>query len=187
MKGAPRSKLARAAHKLVESTLSPVYFRHSLRSFGCAQAFARERKLEYDEEGLYVAFLFHDLGLFPPVRDRKQPFQVVSSLAMREFLEKRDFAPERIAPLVAAIDYHVQPVPRWSLSTEAGLLHVGAWMDALFLRRWTVPADAARLEKELPRGAFLREAFSLVTRSVGSPSALFGMLMPDWCRAKPSA
>jgi hypothetical protein len=41
-----------------------------------------------------------------------------------------------------------------------------------------VRREAARLEAELPRGAFLREASSLVLRSVGSPAALLGMWLP---------
>lgn len=175
----PRSKLARAAHDLVESYMSPVYFRHSLRSYGCARAFAVTRQLEYDDEGLYLAFLFHDAGLFPPVRDRARAFQIVSGQSLREFMQEYNQDQERVDRLVEAIEYHMLPFPRWGLSTEAGLLHVGAWMDALHWRRWTVRGELARLEEELPRGAFIKEALTHVVNSVGSPRAVLGMLVPS--------
>ena len=178
----PRSKLAKAAFAHVEKHMSPVYFAHSLRTFGCAQAFAERKKLTYDEEGLYVSSLFHDVGLFPPWRDTSRAFQLVSGQHLRAFLAEHQVDDARAARLVASIEYHVGPLPRWGLGPEVGLLHVGAWMDAVKWRRWSAGDAPAALESEFPRGAFLSEACRLVVSSVGSPSALLGMLLPDWFR-----
>src|SRR5258708_4460768 len=118
--------------------MSPVYFAHSLRTYGCATAFAKKRKLSFDEEGLYVASLFHDTGLFLPWRDSSRAFQLVSAQHLRHFLEEHQIDPDRTNRLVQSIEYHVVPAPRWKLGEEVGLLHVGAWMDAIGWRRWTI-------------------------------------------------
>jgi hypothetical protein len=180
----PTSKLARAAFAKVEAGMSPTYFAHSLRTYGCAAAFAKRRKLTFDDEGLYVASLYHDVGLFEPWRNAQKAFQLVSGEHLRAFLEEHKVDADRIARLVASIEYHVLPLPRWSLGNDVGLLHVGAWMDALSWRRWTVAEEAARLETEFPRGPFIKEAVSVVAKSVRSPSALMGMLLPDWFKEK---
>ena len=180
----PGSKLARGAFARVERHMSAAYFAHSLRTYGCAEAFAARRKLAYDAEGLYVASLFHDVGLFPPWRDRARPFQLVSGQFLREFLDEHKIEPARTDRLVASIEYHMRPLPSWGRGAEVGLLHVGAWMDAVSWRRWTIGDEAAKLEAEFPRGAFLTEACRLVASAVGSPAALFGMVMPDSFRKR---
>jgi hypothetical protein len=180
----PRSNLARAALAYVEQALSTNYLRHSLRTYGCARAYARKRDLSFDEEGLYVAALFHDLGLFPPFRDRSQPFQVVSSNHMRAFLQTHKVDDERSCRLMTAIDYHMQPLTPWRKGTEAGLLHVGAWADALYYRRWGIRKEASALDAALPRGFFLCEATAQVFKTLGSPAAMLGLWLPDMVRAK---
>lgn len=164
--------------------MSPVYFAHSLRTFGCATAFARAQKLAVDEEGLYLASIFHDTGLFPPWRDSARAFQLVSAGHLRAFCAEHGVDAERTERLAASIEYHVLPVPKWKLGNEVGLLHVGAWADAVGWRRWSISDAYAALEREFPRGAFVSDACRLVAASVGSAAALFGMVMPDRYRTR---
>lgn len=174
----PRTPLALRAVEQCERALSPNYFRHSMRAYGLALAYAKRDGLEVDEEGLFVAMMFHDIGFFPGYRDRSRAFQVVSADALREFCEKNGVAPDRRELWATAVEYHMQLRPRWDLSSAAGLVHAGAWTDVLALGRFTFPEEARSLGAQYPRGWFLCEATMNMLRSVGSAGSVLGLWAP---------
>src|ERR1700681_3178802 len=59
----PDSKLAREATKLVRDTESPLLFNHSTRVYYFASLAGKKRRLKFDPELLYIAAMFHDMGL----------------------------------------------------------------------------------------------------------------------------
>lgn len=178
----PDTALVREARSLVEAAVPGPFVAHSLRTFHLATAYAGRRAIAHDEEGLCLAALFHDVGLFPPHRDRSLPFTVAGSRRMRAFLAERGVPGERVAPLVDAIDFHMQVLPRWSKGSVAGLLQVGAWMDVTSLRRWSVWSEAREIAAAFPRaGLDWRFPIALV-RTFGGFRSCAGLVAPAMFR-----
>src|SRR5215831_15503505 len=59
----PDSRIAREATELVRQHESELLFNHSVRVFVFGAMKGMRQKLKFDAELLYVAALFHDLGL----------------------------------------------------------------------------------------------------------------------------
>lgn len=174
----PDTRLATEAEKIVRAALSPAFLNHSLRAFHLASAYAARKGVEHDDEGLYLAGLFHDVGFFEPYASGRRAFQLDSSRALRAFLEERRFPPERIAPLVDAIDFHLQLAPRWSKGNVAGLLQIGTWMDVTMLRRWAVREEAREIAAALPREGLDLAFPRLLWRSMRTLPSCMGLLSP---------
>jgi hypothetical protein len=164
----PRSETIDAARELLDEAPAAVK-NHSIRTFLLGRAYARVRRIDFDEEGLCIAALFHDFGLFPHHLDRKKPFTQISSELLDEFLEDRAVAASKARVLKEAILLHMQPLPRWSRGPTAGLLQVGAWMDATGLRKWRVRRTAREIERAFPRLGFSLSFPPLLIKSIGSP------------------
>src|SRR5205085_8666248 len=108
----------------------------------------------------------------------RRPFTLLSSRALRAFLEERGVPRDRISPLEDAIDFHMQMLPRWSKGATAGLLQVGAWMDVTFLRRWAIRAEAREIAAALPRAGFDLAFPVKLLGSIRRPAACLGLLLP---------
>jgi hypothetical protein len=171
----PDTALVREALVAARSALPAPILDHSLRTYLLAAAYADAVGRAHDEEGLCLAAIFHDVGLV--ARDARVPFTYASSRALARFLEGR-VPRAHVAPLTDAILFHMQLLPRWSKGEVAGLLQIGAWMDATGLRRGRIAARAAEIEARLPRGAFDREFKRRLLASMKRPSACFGLLFP---------
>ena len=156
--------------------------RHSIRAYLLAEAYAEAEKLAFDREGLAVASLFHDIALFPPYREPRRPFPFNSSQVMLALLNQHQVPASRAAALVDAVDFHFQLWPHWSAGPEAGLLHVGAYMDVLGFRRWRFRAFAASIEQLHPREGLIGPFISGVVSCIGRPVSLFGLFGPGLCR-----
>jgi hypothetical protein len=179
----PDTALVLEARGILERAAPPTLVQHSLRTFLLGRAYGRLRSIDYDEEGLLLAALFHDLGFCPEHRNRRLPFQVVGSRALREFLADQGTDPQRISPLVDAIDFHMQMWPRWSKGNAAGLLQVGAWMDVTGLRRWSVRHDARIIERAHPRHGIGFRFYGFLLGSFGSLGSCVGTMFPGSFRA----
>src|SRR3984893_18732467 len=59
----PDSKLAREATELVRDTESVLLFNHSTRVYYFGSLAGKRRGLKFDAELLYIAAMFHDMGL----------------------------------------------------------------------------------------------------------------------------
>lgn len=175
----PQTPLVLAARDVLEPVLPTALFGHSIRTFLGARSWARTKQLAFDEEGLLVASLFHDAGLFAPFKDTRRSFQFNSSAAMRELLVRHDIAPQRIRRLTSAVLHHFQPVPRWRYGPEAGLLHIGAYLDVLGLRVWRI-REAHRVIRSMypPRTSSLTLLTS-IARSIRGPRSCIGIFLPE--------
>ena len=125
----PDTQLVNGARRILERAAPSTLVRHSIRAYLLGSAYARKKGIAFDEEGLALAALFHDVGLTPELSDSSRPFTFASSKALRMYLEERGVPNERIAVLADAIEQHMQLLPRFSRGPEVGLLQVGAWMD----------------------------------------------------------
>src|ERR1700743_633267 len=82
----PDSKIAREAAELVRQHESELLFNHSVRVFVFGAMKGIRQKLKFDPELLYVASLFHDLGLVDTYHTDTRRFEVDGADAAREFL-----------------------------------------------------------------------------------------------------
>ena len=82
----PDSKLAREATELVRQYENEMLFNHSVRVYVFGAMNGIRRKLKFDSELLYIASLFHDLGLVDHYHTETKRFEVDGADAAREFL-----------------------------------------------------------------------------------------------------
>jgi HD superfamily phosphodiesterase len=83
----PDSTSAREAAELVHQYENEMLFNHSVRVYVFGAIKGIRQKLEFDPELLYVAALFHDLGLVNHFHTQTKLFEVDGAAAAREFLE----------------------------------------------------------------------------------------------------
>lgn len=174
----PDTALVQEATKVVRTQLRETVLAHSYRTFLLGRAYAEVKKLPFDEEGLLLAALFHDVGLEGPFADRQRPFTEVSATQLRIFLNARG-EEVRARSLGEAVQFHMQLLPRWSKGPESGLLHIGAWMDVMGLRSNTLAREQLRaVEERYPRAGFDAEFQKRLFRSMGSFRACFRLFFP---------
>ena len=154
---------------------------HSIRTYWLAEAYAGAERIAFDREGLAVASLLHDIALFPPYCNPRRPFPFNSSRVMIQLLERHHVAPPRTAALVDAIDFHFQLWPHWQAGPEAGLLHIGAYMDIVGSRRRRFRAVKAMLDHDYPRAGLMRHFLGSVFGCLGRPVSFFGLFAPGLC------
>ncbi|MCL4234805.1 MAG: HD domain-containing protein [Deltaproteobacteria bacterium] len=174
----PNTSLAREALIELRSGAPESLVNHSVRCYLLGREFAARRRLAFDEEGLFLAAAFHDLGLADGHRDRRGPFTAVGARTVREFLERHGEDPERADRLARAIAWHFQPLPTWKHGPEAGLLQVGAWMDVTGWRRRQIGTAAREVEQAYPRGDFFWKFPACLVRSFGSIASVWGLTVP---------
>ena len=105
----PDSKIAREAAELVRQHESEMLFNHSVRVFVFGAMKGVRQNFKFDSELLYVASLFHDLGLVDAYHTDTKRFEVDGADAAREFLRSHGI-PEPKADLVwEAIALHTTP------------------------------------------------------------------------------
>src|ERR1700746_3131798 len=82
----PDSKLAREAAELRRQYENEMLFNHSVRVYVFGAIKGIRQKLKFDSELLYVAALFHDLGLVDHYHTELKRFEVDGAHAARKFL-----------------------------------------------------------------------------------------------------
>ena len=174
----PDSKISQEGFDIVQAAASPSLVAHSLRSFFFAKAYAEKKGVRFDEEGLFLSAVFHDLGLCHDYMDRTNPFTFSSSQQLHHFLAERQIPSERISLLTEAIDFHFQLFPRWSKGAEVGLMQVGAWMDVTGLRRWSIHQEAQAIDRAFLDNVEKYNVTSHVIKSMGSLRACVGLFLP---------
>src|SRR3981189_1718553 len=95
----PDSKIAREAAELVRQHEKEMLFNHSVRVFVFGAMKGIRENLKFDSELLFVAALFHDLGLVDAYHTETKRFEVDGADAAREFLKGHGI-PELEADLV---------------------------------------------------------------------------------------
>jgi len=127
----PDSKLAREATELVHDTESMLLFNHSTRVYYFASLAGKRRGLKFDPELLYVAAMFHDMGLTPRYSSESDRFEVDGANAARGFLRQRNISQPEIDTVWTAIALHTTPgIPQY-MHPVVALLTNGVEMDVL--------------------------------------------------------
>jgi predicted hydrolase (HD superfamily) len=178
----PDSKIAREAAELVRQHQSDMLFNHSVRVYVFGAMKGIRQNLKFDSELLYVAALFHDLGLAEAYETQTKRFEVDGADAAREFLRSHGI-PEPKADLVwEAIALHATPgIPQY-MRPEIALTNSGVLMDVIGLGfdDYT-PEQRDQVITAFPRHDFKNEFIAVQTRSaLKKPQTTFGTVNVEY-------
>src|SRR6201986_1355727 len=127
----PDSKIAREAADLVRQHETELLFNHSVRVFVFGAMKGVRQNLKFDSELLYVAALFHDLGLVDAYHTDTKRFEVDGADAAREFLRSHGIADPKADLVWEAIALHTTPgIPQY-MRPEIALTKAGVVMDVI--------------------------------------------------------
>jgi HD superfamily phosphodiesterase len=127
----PDSKLAREATDLVRDTESPLLFNHSTRVYYFGSIAGKRRGLKFDPELLYIAAMFHDMGLTPRYSSKTDRFEVDGANLARAFMSQHHIPQRELDTVWTAIALHTTPgIPQY-MDPVVALLTNGVEMDVL--------------------------------------------------------
>jgi hypothetical protein len=178
----PDSKLAREATELVRHYENELLFNHSVRVYVFGAIKGIHRKLKFDSELLYIAALFHDLGLVDHYHTETKRFEVDGADAAREFLTGHGI-PEPKADLVwEAIALHTTPGIPQHMRPEIALTNAGVLVDVVGVGydEYT-PEQRDQVISAFPRGDFKNGFVEIQTCSaLKKPQTTFGTVNFDF-------
>jgi hypothetical protein len=177
----PDSIVTREATEFVRDVSSQLLFDHSRRVFLWASLQGEKLGLDYDPDLLYVAAMFHDIGLVEGHRSAHERFEIDGANAARDFLERHGLPEERVMTVWEAIALHTTPeVPRYK-QPEVRLVTLGVEYDVLGLHFDELSAEQRQAVVAVhPRTDFkagIVEAFSAGMRD--KPETTFGTMNTD--------
>jgi hypothetical protein len=178
----PDSKIARDAAELVRQHQTETFFNHNVRTYVFGAMKGMRQNLKFDSELLYVAALFHDMGLVEAYETGTKRFEVDGADAAREFLRSHGI-PEPKADLVwEAIALHsTRGIPEY-MRPEIALTQAGVAMDVVG-RGFDEYTEQQRDQviAAFPRHDFKNEFIQLQTRSaLKKPQTTFGTMNFDF-------
>lgn len=177
----PDSSLAREAADLVRSAESDLLYHHSLRVFVFGALAGDRRGLAYDAELLYVAALFHDLGLVEGHRSDHDRFEVDGANAARDFLRTHGIPPHDIRVVWDAVALHTTPGIPEHKEAEVALVSAGVALDVIG-RGYDELPEAQRQEilDALPRVDFEHQIIAAFGAGLAhKPETAFGNIKAD--------
>ena len=178
----PDSKIAREAAELVRQHETEMLFNHSVRVYMFGAISGRRQKLKFDAELLYIAALFHDLGLAEAYHTETKRFEVDGADAAREFLKSHGIPALKADLVWEAIALHTTPgVPQF-MRPEIALTNAGVLVDVVGIGydEYT-PEQRAQVISAFPRGDFKNEFIKVQTCSaLKKPLTTFGTVNFDY-------
>lgn len=177
----PGTPLAREAGELVRDTTSDLVYHHSCRVhlFGALRGVGRG--LSFDPELLYVASLFHDLGLGERFRTSGRRFEVDSADEARRFLQERGVPEDSVRRVWTAIALHTTPGIPVYMEPEVALVSAGVEYDVLGMGFDEISeADRAEIVALHPRPDFKHRILGAFTDGIREkPETTFGNVKAD--------
>ena len=178
----PDSKLAREVTELVHDTESTLLFNHSTRVYYFASLAGKRRGLKFDSELLYVAAMFHDMGLTPRYSSKSDRFEVDGANTARAFLRQHNIPQLEIDTVWTAIALHTTPgIPQY-MHPVVALLTNGVEMDVLGIAYSEFSdADREAIVAAYPRTEHFKEAIILAFYDgiKRKPETTFGNVKAD--------
>jgi hypothetical protein len=177
----PDSRLVAEATELVRSTTPELIFHHSRRVFLFGSLQASRAGLQPDPELLYVAALFHDLGLVPPYRGDKQRFELDGADRARAFLISQGFTEADSELVWTAIALHTTPEVPWRMAPVIAATTAGVETDVLGLRLDELTeAEIEAVVDAHPRPRFKERILDAFTTGFADrPGSTFGTVNAD--------
>jgi len=137
----PDSALARDATELVRDTTSELIFNHSRRVFLFGSIRAPFLNHQPDPELLYVAAMFHDLGLVDTYKNHEQRFELDGADRAREFVTSHGFSSAEADEVWTAIALHTTPEVPYRMSGVIASTTAGVEVDVLGIDLAAIAAD----------------------------------------------
>ncbi|WP_439674952.1 HD domain-containing protein [Embleya sp. MST-111070] len=177
----PDSALAKEATELVRDTAGPLLYDHSRRVYLFGALQGRRRGLVFDPELLYVAALFHDLGLTAERRDSQQRFELDGADAARDFVLRHGLSAEQARIVWTAIALHTTPEIPTRMEPEVALVTAGVELDVLGIGLDDLSEQArAAVVAAHPRPDFKRRILRAFTEGIEHrPQTTFGNVKAD--------
>lgn len=127
----PDSKIASQATELLLEHGTEFIYNHSLRVFLFSSLNGNRRQLSYDQELLYVASVFHDLGLTKHYSSPTLRFEVDGANAARDFLKSHGLPTEALQLVWDTIALHTTIGIAEHKEPEVALMYSGVGLDVM--------------------------------------------------------
>jgi predicted hydrolase (HD superfamily) len=178
----PDSKMAREATELVREHQTEMLFNHSVRVYVFGAMKGIRQDLKFDSELLYVAALFHDMGLVDAYETEAKRFEVDGADAAREFLRSHGISEPKADLVWEAIALHATPgIPQY-MRPEIALTQSGVLMDVVGagFDEYS-PQQRDQVIAAFPRHDFKNEFVQIQTRSaLRKPQTTFGTVNVEY-------
>jgi hypothetical protein len=177
----PDTRLAAEATELVRSITSDLIYHHSRRVYWFGSLQGRNRGLSHDPELLYIAAMFHDVGLNAQFRDSGRRFEVDGADEARHFLQTHRVPEDSIRRVWTAIALHTTPgIPQY-MEPEVALVTAGVEYDVLGIGYHDIgEAERAAITAVHPRPDFKRRILEAFADGIASkPETTFGNVKAD--------
>ena len=181
----PDSKLAREAAELVRQYENEMLFNHSVRVYLFGAIKGIRQNLKFDPELLYVASLFHDMGLVDAYHTDSKRFEVDGADAAREFLRSHRVSEANADLVWEAIALHTTPgIPQY-MRPEINLTNAGVLVDVVGIGYDEYSSEQRDLVvSAFPRGNFKNEFVEIQTKSaLKKPETTFGTVNAEYVEA----
>jgi hypothetical protein len=177
----PDSALANAATELVRDTTPELIYNHSRRVFLFGTLQSRPARIAPDPELLYVAAMFHDLGLVAPYRGDDQRFELDGADQARAFLTSHGFSQADAELVWTAIALHTTPEVPWRMADVIAATTAGVETDVLGMRlRLLDDADILAVVAAHPRPDFKNRILEAFADGFSNrPGSTFGTVNAD--------
>lgn len=177
----PDSKITREAAELVRQYENDMLFNHSVRVFVFGAIKGHRQNLKFDSELLYIAALFHDLGLVDHYHTQTKRFEVEGADAAREFLRGTASTSQkpiwfgRRSRYIRRPEFH-NTCGRKSLSR----MRV-CWSTSWGLAMTSTRQSSATVTTAFPRGDFKNEFLQVqICSALKKPQTTFGTVNFDY-------
>ncbi len=137
----PDTALVREATEFIRSAEDDVLFHHSRRAYLFGALHGRRLGLQPDLELLYLAAMFHDLGLTARYGTSTERFEIDGADAARNFLVEHGVERSAADTVWLSIALHTTPGIPARLDLEIRLLVAGVATDVVGAGRNELPAD----------------------------------------------
>ena len=177
----PDSSLAVEATELVRDTTNELIFHHSRRVFLFGSLRARALNITPEPELLYVAALFHDLGLVAPYKNVAQRFELDGAGHAREFLTSHGISGADADEVWTAIALHTTPEVPYRMSPVIAATTAGVEADVLGINLDSLTAGQIRAVTEAhPRPDFKNRILQAFFAGFSDrPDTTFGTVNAD--------
>jgi hypothetical protein len=177
----PGTRLAAEATELVRSVTSDLLYHHSRRVYWFGSLLGRGRGLSHDPELLYVAAMFHSVGLNAQFRDSGRRFEIDGAEEARHFLQTHRVPEDSTRRVWTAVALHTTPGIPEHMEPEVALLAAGFGYDVLGIGYHDIDDSVRAAVTALhPRPDFKRDILrALADGVVSKPGTTFGNVGAD--------
>jgi hypothetical protein len=177
----PDTALVREATDFIRDAEDDLLFDHSRRVFLFGALHGRRMGLEPDLELLYVAAMFHDLGLTQRYRTSQLRFEVDGANAARDFLVAHGVDAADARKVWLAIALHTTPGVPQHLDPEIALVIAGVETDVVGIGRDALSPEAlAAVTTAHPRPDFKNQILAAFNDGMKHrPDSTFGTMNAD--------